>query len=225
MKILTLQYAKKSNKKIYFESLLNAFLISLCLIVVSVFAFFATHSLLQISGHSMEPGIANSGQSCFVKNNSSFTYGDIIVVHKNQKTDVIKRVIAMEGDKVGFYNLNPKEQNLDNKKYKVVLIKSGQTEPTFLNETYLSSIDVNTTSYNKFVHLNNLENVNINEQTVKMLSIKENQVFYLGDNRAVSEDCSSYGAVAVSQVQGKVDQIFWSTTPPILIAIKAVFGF
>lgn len=221
VKPIILQYAKKSNTKIFFESLLTGFLISLCLLVCCVLVFFTTHTFLRISGESMEPGIASSGQCCIVKNNSSFTYGDIIVIHKDTTKDVIKRVIAMQGDKVGFFYLKNKKQ------YQVVRIEFGSTKPVFLEEPYLSSFDVNKKSYEIFITSlkDDLHNETVNGQTVQMLTIPENYVFYLGDNRANSEDCSHYGPKPISSVQGKVVEVFWESTPAIFVAIKVIFGF
>ncbi|MEG1499925.1 MAG: S26 family signal peptidase, partial [Clostridia bacterium] len=39
------------------------------------------------------------------------------------------------------------------------------------------------------------------------ITIPEDSIFYLGDNRAKSEDCSKYGPVKVEHIIGKVELI------------------
>ena len=43
--------------------------------------------------------------------------------------------------------------------------------------------------------------------------------------KETAQDSSNYGAVPLSSIQGKVDYIFETTTPTILIALKQIFGF
>ena len=102
---------------------------------------------------------------------------------------------------------------------------AGITNPTLQNEMLANNIY----TYQEFLTSPEtapklLEYVH-NGQIVKLLPIAEDEVFILGDNRKVSQDSSSYGAVALSSIQGKVDYIFETTTPTILIALKQIFGF
>lgn len=231
-----LQFQKKSNTKVWLSCFLNGLVLSLGVIAILLGGFFATHSHFKIIGSSMEPTISGNGFSCYVQNNASFTHGDIVVAFDTtvHSAPVIKRVIAMGGDLVGFYyNNNP--QNFANPYFQVLLVKNGETA-TLLDEKYLyygiedntaqnQLLENNFTAYQKFITLPNLQDYTFNGQTVQVLPLSENQVFLLGDNRQVSKDSSSYGAVNITCVKGKVSAVFADGTPPITIALKHIFGF
>ena len=122
----------------------------------------------------------------------------------------------------------------------IILIKKHNPVPVLLEEEYLYAGITNPTLQNEklanniYTYQDFLTSPEIapklweffyNGQPVKLLPIAEDEVFILGDNRRVSQDSSNYGAVALSSIQGKVDYIFETTTPTILIALKQIFGF
>ena len=235
-----LQFQNKSTVKVGLSSFLSGFVISLGLIALLVCGFFSTHSHFKIVGSSMQPTIESAGFSCYVHKNSSFTYGDIVVAYDAgvHSAPVIKRVIAMGGDLVGFY-YNSAPENFALPYFQVLLVKGGQT-PMLLEEKYLYSGVENATAQNQLLINNhkayqnfissatiapNLQNYAFNGQVVRVLPLGESEIFILGDNRLVSKDSSSYGAVDVAAVQGKVTQIFSDTTPALSIALKYIFGF
>ena len=231
-----LQFQKKSSAKVWLASFLNGIILSLALIALLVGGFFATHSHFKIVGSSMEPTIQSSGLSCYVQKNSSFTYGDIVVANDAtvHTAPVIKRVIALGGDLVGFY-YNSAPENFDLPYFQVLLVKDGQN-PTLLQEEYLYAgiqdaheqnqmLINNATAFAKFKNLPALQDYDYNGQIVQVLPLGENQVFLLGDNRLVSKDSSTYGAVDAAAVQGKVTEIFKDNTPAICVALKHIFGF
>lgn len=231
-----LQFQKISNAKVWLFCFLNGLVLSLGIIAILIGGFFATHSHFKIIGNSMSPTINGNGFSCYVQNNASFTHGDIVVAYDTavHSAPVIKRVIAMGGDLVGFYyNNNP--PNFSNPYFQVLLVKNGKTA-TLLEEKYLYSgiedataqnqlLENNFIAYQKFITLPNLQDYTFNQQIVQVLPLAENQVFLLGDNRLVSKDSSSYGAVNAMAVKGKVSEIFESGTPAICVALKHIFGF
>ena len=54
--------------------------------------------------------------------------------------------------------------------------------------------------------------------------IPQEEIFYLGDNRLVSKDCSTYGTKKQSLVIGVVDYIVYGNTNPYGQVLKQVFG-
>lgn len=188
----------------------------------------------------MQPTIAAHGYACYVQKNSAFNYGDIVVAHDESvhTAPVIKRVIALGGDLVGFY-FNSSPENFEIPYFQILLVKNGQTA-TLLEEKYLYTGVDNATAQNQLL-INNqkayqnfisstaiaphLQDYAFNGQIVQVLPLADNEVFVLGDNRLVSKDSSTYGAINAASVQGKVTQIFKVNTPALSIALKHIFGF
>ena len=243
MQKTTLQFEKISSFKAWAKHFAYGSLISFCIVAFLVLGFFATHSYYRIQGSSMEPGIARSGYSCYISPQKAYTYGDIVISYDEEKhqTPVIKRVIATGGDMVGFYlNTSPSANGFEYNYYQIILIKKHNPVPVLLEEEYLYAGITNPTLQNEklanniYTYQDFLTSPEIapklweffyNGQPVKLLPIAEDEVFILGDNRKVSQDSSNYGAVPLSSIQGKVDYIFETTTPTILIALKQIFGF
>lgn len=125
--------------------------------------------------------------------------GDIVIMQTETET-VIKRIIATEGQHLTL-------QKDDSGYYCFYLIKDNNSERIKINESYLSnsakaSMDID--YYEKFKQNNSdiiTENSYPNYTTI---TIPKGQVFVLGDNRAVSEDSSSYGTVSAENIIGKV---------------------
>lgn len=243
MQKLKLQFQKDSCLKVWAKHFLYGFLLSFCIVVFLVLGFFSTHTYYRIQGASMEPGIARSGYSCYITPQLSYTYGDIVIAYDQEKhqNPVIKRIIATGGDKVGFYlNTTPAQSGFQYNFYQIILIKKHNPTPILLKEEYLYAGITNPTlqneklannlySYQDFLNspaiAQNLTDFFYNGQVIKLLQLAENEIFILGDNRKVSEDSSNYGPVQLTSIQGKVEYIFETSTPTILIALKQILGF
>ncbi|MBR2221101.1 MAG: hypothetical protein IJ975_03095 [Clostridia bacterium] len=235
-----LQFQKKSSARVLLTSFLNGLVLAVGMIALLVGGFFSTHSHFKIVGSSMQPTIAAHGYACYVQKNSAFNYGDIVVAHDESvhTAPVIKRVIALGGDLVGFY-FNSSPENFEIPYFQILLVKNGQTA-TLLDEKYLYTGVDNATAQNQLL-INNqkayqnfisstaiaphLQDYAFNGQIVQVLPLADNEVFVLGDNRLVSKDSSTYGAINAASVQGKVTQIFKVNTPALSIALKHIFGF
>ncbi len=93
-----------------FKTLLAIFLV-MC-IIVTIFNF--THIGTPVLGTSMLPTLNNyedhsKKDYVYINKFSSYSHGDIIVINNPEETDnksVIKRVIAMEGDKIAIVKKN-----------------------------------------------------------------------------------------------------------------------
>lgn len=217
-------YTPKKSLDIALSAILNGISIFLVISLFLIAIFMSSHVYYNVKGTSMEPNILQAstnyaGDACYVEKGSKFSYGDIIVAEKDRTKDVVKRVIAMGGDKVGYYF------NTETGFYEVLLIKKD-LEPKILDENYLfekvnesqkALMQANNEySYNKFItHITSLEDYNFNGQIVKVFNVPENQLFLLGDNRATSIDSSEYGAVPEKNVIGKVVLITKQGTFPV----------
>ncbi len=213
---------------ILFKSLFITFII--CCSFVAVFSFIYTCT--PVSGQSMLPTLnsqkyTESGEeiedapqdSVYINRFAEADYGDIIVM-VNPETSlknkyVIKRLIAKGGDKVGIAAVT-NESSPAYRTYKVFRIKKDSNIVEILDESYLSD-DVN--MYFPYVYFNEYRNENPKKfeeietsfGNVWFLKVNENELFYLGDNRALSNDCASYGAVSKDKYVGRVDIIAYES--------------
>ena len=238
-----LQYTAKSNARIFAKCFGRVMLLIICVLSILLIGFYSRHSYFSIYGASMEPQIASKGYSCFINKSSPYSYGDIVVAYDKtvHSTPVIKRVIATGGDMLGFYyNSSPQNSAYTQGYYQILLIKAANpTEVILLDEPYLihgitnpqqqNQLLANTViTYQKFLKspqlAPKLSSIFMLGQFIQLLNIEENQVFLLGDNRKVSLDSATYGAVPASSIQGKVEYIFENTVSTFEIALKDIFG-
>lgn len=233
MKQQKINYIKKVNiykpefplwAMILFKAIFITFIV--CCAIVAVFSFIYIYT--PVEGPSMLPTI---NSQCFDENNqliegtttdsvyinrfAKATYGDIIVSRKDGKY-VIKRLIAMGGDKIAIApitnELIPSERT-----YKIFLIKAGKTDVEILQEPYLLDESSLYRTYEKFEtyrsnNLNRFEKISVEGYgTLNFLSLKEDEIFYLGDNRIDSKDCSDYGPNTINNYVGRVDIIVYES--------------
>ncbi|MBO7526891.1 MAG: signal peptidase I [Clostridia bacterium] len=200
----------------------------IAVVICAVIIFFnLTHIYYNVLGPSMSPTL-NDGvispteciDAVMVSKIKSYTRGDIIVIDKNQ-TDgngnekyVIKRLIAIGGDKITVRFINGY--------YRIVLIMAGESEEKVLEEEYIKDLSINQKLNNKF---KTLIASNIYNTEGDFLVLAEDEVFYLGDNRANSSDCSAYGPIKKEDVVGKVDYIIYGNTNAYGQVLKQFFGW
>ena len=216
-------YRPKKSLDIALNAVVNGILTFLAIALILACVFFGTHVYYNVKGTSMEPNIHQAtsvyaGDACYVAKGVGYGYGDIIVAEKDDTKDVVKRVIAMGGDKVGFY------YNSESGFYEVLLVIPG-AEPKILEESYLfervSAAEAqvmranNATTYSKFIQLQGLEELEFEGQIVNVLSVPKNHLFLLGDNRATSIDSASYGTIHESKVVGRVVIVTKQGTLPV----------
>lgn len=170
-----------------------------CLCTLTIF-FNVTYSIAPVSGSSMYPTLNNytvSAKHDLVVLNYIKAYhkGDIIVAKKVINDDekyiyVIKRLIATGGDSLVI------KENGD------IFVNNKQ-----LDESYVTS-EYKYITYQNFINLRDGENSKFADwfDGEKMI-IKPGYVFYLGDNRGGSTDCSIYGPVKEDNIIAKVDFI------------------
>ena len=216
---------KKQNKILkIINSSLFVMLMTVCVLVIF---FNVTHDYFIVYGQSMIPtlnvGVTSAEESkdaVFVSKIKKVKRGDIIVANKNygienaEEKFVIKRVIALGGDKIKIEIINGYER--------IVLVKMGETEETILEETYLPDYSVNEGLKLRFDSLVNNNMYQLDE--FGFLTIDDDKVFYLGDNRKNSTDCLSYGPVAKKIIVGKVDYFIYNNKNIVGQVLSQVFG-
>lgn len=152
-----------------------------------------------VEGTSMQPTINNSWtinspkcDTVYTNVNGYFTRGDIVIVDlPNSNEQGIKRVIAIGGDSISFYANQ--------------LLVNGEV----VNESYLINQNINERTVRRFnefcaVYENTDQVVYNTILQSYVLTLEDNQVFYLGDNRLESDDCSNHGPQDKSCVIAKV---------------------
>ena len=203
---------------------LGLLIIAICAVMIF---FNFTHIYYNVYGPSMSPTL-NAGvttpseciDAVMVSKIKSFTRGDIIVIDRNEKDSegnekyVIKRLIAEGGDKITV--------RLIEGNYRIVLIKAGQTDEILLDEEYIPDLSANDNLNKKFQIMVENEPVNYKDG---FLILADDEVFYLGDNRSNSSDCSVYGPAKRKDVVGKADYIIYGNTNIYGQVLKQFFGW
>jgi len=214
--------AKTRLKK--FFNILTAVIGGFILLISCVLIFFnVTHEYHTIVGDSMEPTLNNGSRvdSVFMSKIKSYKHGDIVIADKDERDEngneifIIKRVIAMAGDRISV--------KLVDDCYRIIIIYDGDTKLTVLEEPYLKDYSVNEKLYNNFNKMY-LENKKPDDND-GFLTIAEDEIFLVGDNRENSNDCSIYGPKKKKLVCGKVDYIVYGKKAPYFQVLKQFLGW
>ena len=187
----------KTSDKVFF--IVTSSVILLLAIYLMLFSFVFFH--VSVSGTSMDNTL-KSGDILIANKLKTPDYGDVIIISgvKENRDWLVKRVIALEGDKV--------------------VIKDGQVylngellvEEYAIGNTYAPDCRDDTNSY---------------EITY---TVGEGEIFFLGDNREDSLDSRFYGKCTIDNIEGVVGEfsikIKGITTPVnrFFMKVKAFFG-
>ena len=218
--------SKKQNK--FLKALSGVVFVLFVAICGTLIYFNVTHEYFIVYGPSMTPTL-NKGildeegtiDSVFVSKVKQFTRGDIIVANRNYGIEgesakyVIKRVIALEGDKLKI--------DIVDGNYRIILIKNGEEKQEILEEPYLDNYSINSSIKSGFDFLIQEYSIVLDENG--FYEIPEQSVFYMGDNRRNSKDCLTYGAKNINAVVGKVDYIIYGGENPYGQVIQQFFGW
>jgi signal peptidase I len=167
---------------------------------------------LQVEGYA---------DSVYINRFAGYKRGDIVVFKDpdpNRSTGiyVVKRLIAMEGDKIAIgTNYESEYENV----YKIFLIENGSSSIKILEENYLPTA---TSLYETSKDFENYRLANPTKfsteispvyGTLYFLTLSENEAFILGDNRSAgsSNDSADYGAVSSTKYIGRVDIIAYQS--------------
>ncbi len=193
------QNTKKSNKN-FIWYLISFTLIFLTIVLIVNYFLFTSIIVRQ---NSMNPTLTD-GDVVLLYKTSNISRGDVVVIKDEKSNDdwIIKRIIAIGGDKVMFND------------GKVYLQKPEDEDFVLLKEDY---VEANYTFYPN--------PTNPNDNLKHILEIPEGEFFYLGDNRMASYDSrtnfglsdTTFGTCEANQILGFVPN--WS------ISLKGVFRF
>lgn len=163
-----------------------------------------------VNGPSMQPAINaswseenNLEDTVLINRVQKGERGDIIVVDRTDETEdryVIKRLVATGGDYVSIVPIKNSSGG-ETGSFHIQLIRKGETTPVIVDDGITNMVK----TYEKFNALKENKTLSFkNIDGVDYLFVEEGKIFYLGDNRNISRDCSSYGPVDANKVVGKV---------------------
>ena len=148
------------------------------ILMVAVKSFWLSPYL--ISGSSMEKTL-NSGDWVVADVISSVKKGDVVIVYNpDREYNIVKRVVGMPGETVYFDD--------DGVVYEMTT-ENGEEKYTAIEESYAY--------YCKPMSEN---------KTVNSVTLTDDEVFVLGDNRRNSSDSRTYGAFKIGNVKGVVKE-------------------
>ena len=179
-----MEQVKKEKNELWEWS--KALLIAFGLAAIIRFFLFTP---IVVDGDSMMPTLKNGDR--MVVNKIGYMVGepdrfDIVVFHAPEQKNYIKRVIGLPGDHVAYKNdqlyINGKEVA---EPY-LEQYKSEITEGTLTDDFTLEEIP-----------------------GVEVDKIPEGYVFVMGDNRRYSKDSRHIGLVAIDEIIGDTNVVFW----------------
>ncbi|MFT4414857.1 signal peptidase I [Fredinandcohnia humi] len=188
---------EESPKKKEF-SLLKTVGISIILVV-----FFRTFLFTNyiVEGESMMPTLEDG--NLLMVNKIEMKIGelerfDIVVFHKNEEEDFVKRVIGLPGDTLQY-------------KADVLYINGKKVAEPFLDEFKEELIGGQLTG-----------DFTLEEATGET-KVPEDHVFVIGDNRLDSWDSRHFGFIRIDQIVGKVNIKYWPVNRVQLLSVGATF--
>lgn len=178
VKILDSLWEREIKKRKGERNFLIVFL-SICAVILTVMLLFTyVFFNVWVDGRSME-GTLQTGDVVVANYTKQPTYKSIVIISGKMSNggDLIKRVIAMEGDTVTIEN------------GVVYLKKKGELVSSLLDEPYAKGLTL----------------VN-NSEASRTYVIGKNEFFFLGDNRQHSSDSRYYGTCTREQIVGVVEE-------------------
>ena len=136
--------------------------------------------------------------------------GDVIVFKTpaDNRTDYIKRLVGLPGDKIQFIDSNLYINNSE-----VLKSRISKNDIIFCGKKIIEVFTFEETLPNKKIH-NTVYSKNYSYKDSDVFTVPENHLFFLGDNRDCSKDSrylSSVGYVHKDNLVGKAQFIFFSS--------------
>lgn len=178
-----MEQAKKEKNEIWEWS--KALLIAFGIAAIIRFLLFTP---IVVDGESMMPTLENGDR--MVVNKIGYMIGkpdrfDIVVFHAPEQKNYIKRVIGLPGDHIEFTN----DQ---------LLINDKEVPEPYLDQ-YKIEITEGTLT----------DDFTLEETLAQVKEIPEGYIFVMGDNRRFSKDSRHIGLVAIDEVIGNTNLVFW----------------
>lgn len=209
---------KKEYDYIDFGNFVYSTFGKIVMIFIGLFVFFTVVNI-HFNSHyeeSFAVGVSMLPTISETVNNTIFTnivedavVGDVIVVNKsdviffdhdaeNETKRVIKRLIALGGTRVDIKYNETNEA--------VVYINGTEMEEDYINISQKVG-EANTNFYIGWRNYIESQTTFDYDENAGGLYVPDGYMFYLGDNRDHSTDCSDYGPQLASRIIGKVDYI------------------
>lgn len=197
------QFFENNNvfeKPHYFVIMISNLFVILCTIVaISMIAFQFIFDSAPVIGQSMYPTFNATGADLdrvYINNYAKVTYGDVVVLSiqewgSHESKNIIKRVIGLEGDSIGF--VYDKQQDV------YYVTRNGEK----IEEPYLLNYAGNAKKYQEFLLMGE-NNENFDPDT-QVYTVPKGEIFVLGDNRSNSIDSGVRGSFSMEEIWGRVD--------------------
>lgn len=169
----------------------NVLLVFFAFICCVLFCFSLLLTPKQVDGSSMIQTL-NNKDIVYIFKQKTYRVGDIVVLRKNNtqtKVDVIKRIVAVGGDKFEIKEVDGT--------YKIVVNNEVVEEDYIYSHMDMKICYI---SFQQYLNRNNIQE--------DYIIIEQNKVFVLGDNRGDSIDSSYYGPRSASEIEGRVLLVF-----------------
>ena len=171
-----------------FWSWMNFFVVLLSVLVLFAVLRDLAFVCVQVSGNSMYPTLEDGDYLLVNSSDNEFHRGEVVVFYNESLEKLlIKRVVAVPGDTVCTVNGD------------VYIKKYGETEFSLVYEPYVRQ------PHRTF------RSAYLRGQDMEAVTVGEDSVFVLGDNRTDSYDSRGFGAVPVDCIVGSVSEfvIYW----------------
>ena len=221
---------ERVSGKLFYRFVVLIFVVYL-IIIIGGEIFYSQFSYVSISGKSMqstlnpnpvvirtERGDSYMQDGVYIKRTKEVDYGDIIILTylKEENETIIKRALAFGGDYISIVKISGE--------YRFLRVKKDSSYVEVLQENYIKSyeewsskqeISVNNVIYQKdfyekYKSYDGSQTFSVRQlggREVDFFLVPENEIFFMGDNRANSYDAREMGTFDTDRIIGKVVQI------------------